>query len=131
MLTGDKRETAINIAQSSALVNSKTPVMILEGDSDESVMNKLVSIKAKGQRYTESKTKFALLIDGSALNHAIGSNSRPLFTDLIMNCYSVVCCRCTPMQKAEIVRIVKRSTKSTVLAIGDGANDVAMIQVPS
>jgi phospholipid-transporting ATPase len=35
------------------------------------------------------------------------------------------------MQKAEIVNIVKKQTKTTVLAIGDGANDVAMIQAAS
>lgn len=63
-----------------------------------------------------------------------------------MTCHSVVCCRMTPMQKvirfksktycsvifqAEIVNIVKKTTGSTILAIGDGANDVAMIQAAS
>ncbi len=48
----------------------------------------------------------------------------------VMNCHSVICCRMTPMQKAEVVEMVKSlaSSSNIVLAVGDGANDVAMIQ---
>ncbi len=48
--------------------------------------------------------------------------------DVALKCRSVICCRVSPAQKAEIVNAVKRSTKSITLAIGDGANDVAMIR---
>lgn len=37
-------------------------------------------------------------------------------------------CRCSPTQKAQIVRIMKNETNSLTLSIGDGGNDVAMIQ---
>ena len=37
--------------------------------------------------------------------------------------------RVSPLQKAEIVELVKNSQKAITLAIGDGANDVGMIQV--
>ena len=37
--------------------------------------------------------------------------------------------RATPANKAEIVDFVKRETHNITLAIGDGANDVGMIQV--
>ena len=50
------------------------------------------------------------------------------FVELATSCRVVVCCRVTPSQKAEIVRLVKRSLNAITLAIGDGANDVAMIQ---
>jgi len=46
----------------------------------------------------------------------------------------VMICRCSPTQKAEIVRIMSnedsytKDNKITSLAIGDGGNDVAMIQ---
>ena len=40
----------------------------------------------------------------------------------------MLCCRATPLQKAYIVRIVKEELKMHTLAIGDGANDVSMIQ---
>ena len=40
----------------------------------------------------------------------------------------MLCCRATPLQKAYIVRIVKEELRMHTLAIGDGANDVSMIQ---
>lgn len=43
-------------------------------------------------------------------------------------CKAVVCCRVSPLQKALVVKLVKKSTTSPLLAIGDGANDVSMIQ---
>jgi len=50
------------------------------------------------------------------------------FIDLCISCKSVVACRVSPSQKAEIVQLVKDHTKAITLSIGDGANDVAMIQ---
>lgn len=43
----------------------------------------------------------------------------------------MLCCRATPLQKATLVRLAKQKLKGKVLAIGDGANDVSMIQVGS
>lgn len=40
----------------------------------------------------------------------------------------MVCCRVSPLQKALVVKLVKRHLKAILLAIGDGANDVSMIQ---
>lgn len=53
---------------------------------------------------------------------------RPTFMEVALKCRSVICCRVSPAQKAEIVDAVKQSTSSITLAIGDGANDVAMIR---
>ena len=36
--------------------------------------------------------------------------------------------RVSPLQKALVVKLVKKNQKSILLAIGDGANDVSMIQ---
>ena len=47
---------------------------------------------------------------------------------LLCMCKSVICCRVSPIQKAEVVELVKQNTNDLCLAIGDGANDVAMIQ---
>jgi P-type E1-E2 ATPase len=44
-------------------------------------------------------------------------------------CEGVICCRVSPLQKAQIVTLVKVGLGSMTLAIGDGANDVSMIQV--
>jgi magnesium-transporting ATPase (P-type) len=49
-------------------------------------------------------------------------------TEIFNNCNSVVCCRMSPKQKGEIVRLVRRNVNKITLAIGDGANDVNMIQ---
>lgn len=43
-------------------------------------------------------------------------------------CESVICCRVSPVEKAHVVRIVKNNLGKLTLAIGDGANDVNMIQ---
>jgi len=49
--------------------------------------------------------------------------------ELCQKCSAVVCCRISPRQKAEIVKLVRRYEKDSItLAIGDGANDVAMIK---
>lgn len=43
-------------------------------------------------------------------------------------CEAVVCCRLAPIQKADIVRVVRERLNKITLAIGDGANDVPMIK---
>lgn len=41
---------------------------------------------------------------------------------------TVLACRVSPKQKASVIKLVKRQFPGkTALAIGDGANDVAMI----
>ena len=45
-----------------------------------------------------------------------------------MECEGVVCCRVSPKQKALVVNLVKDGIDTMTLAIGDGANDVSMIQ---
>lgn len=42
--------------------------------------------------------------------------------------FPVFLSRLSPLQKAEIVDVVKRHVSAITLAIGDGANDVGMIQ---
>ena len=72
---------------------------------------------------------WGLVIDGAALRHAFGdADTKELLLELAIRCESVVCCRTSPLQKAQIVRLVKDGLGSLCLAIGDGANDVSMIQ---
>jgi hypothetical protein len=75
-----------------------------------------------------TSTSFALIIDGNALTHALTSSLKNSFLDLAVNCASVLCCRISPKQKALVTRLVKIRTGKTTLAIGDGANDVGMLQ---
>lgn len=44
-----------------------------------------------------------------------------------MKANSVICCRVSPKQKADVVGLAKKQKKYITLAIGDGANDVSMI----
>lgn len=57
------------------------------------------------------------------------ANLKKGFLSLAKQCSAVLCCRATPLQKALIVRNAKDSLKVLTLAVGDGANDVSMIQV--
>ncbi|CAI5740243.1 unnamed protein product [Hyaloperonospora brassicae] len=84
----------------------------------------------KGHQNELDSSKLALVIDGQALDFALRPRLRSLFYKVTRQCASaVICCRVSPKQKAEIVRFVREfEPESVTLAIGDGANDVAMIQ---
>lgn len=72
---------------------------------------------------------FVLVIDGAALDHALSDNdNKALLLRLATQCEGVICCRVSPLQKALVVRMVKDGLGVMTLAIGDGANDVSMIQ---
>ncbi|KAJ1820757.1 phospholipid transporting ATPase [Coemansia sp. RSA 2598] len=70
----------------------------------------------------------ALVIDGTSLKYALEPQLAPLFLEVAVRCQSVLCCRVSPLQKALVVRLVKESLGTLCLSIGDGANDVSMIQ---
>ncbi|KAF9276469.1 hypothetical protein BGZ68_009992 [Mortierella alpina] len=71
----------------------------------------------------------ALVIDGQALKYALEDpECKTLLLELACHCSSVICCRVSPLQKAMVVKMVKEAKKVMTLSIGDGANDVSMIQ---
>lgn len=74
------------------------------------------------------KAKFALIIDGKSLTYALDTTLKISFLDLATHCASVICCRSSPKQKALVTRLVKVEGGRTTLAVGDGANDVGMLQ---
>lgn len=78
----------------------------------------------------DGKKNRSLVIDGKTLVYILDKRARlqELFLELASHCSAVLCCRATPLQKAYIVRIVKEELQMHTLAIGDGANDVSMIQ---
>lgn len=75
-----------------------------------------------------NQNNVALVIDGTTLKYALSCDLRREFLDLCISCKVVICCRVSPIQKAEVVDLVTTNTNCVTLAIGDGANDVAMIQ---
>ena len=70
----------------------------------------------------------AVVVDGKTLHFATNKHIKTQFVSLCTYCRVVICCRSSPFQKAEIVGEVTKKTGRVTLAIGDGANDVAMIQ---
>lgn len=71
---------------------------------------------------------YALVINGLSLVHALADELSAMFLEVGCLCRAVICCRVTPLQKAQVVELVKKHKKSITLAIGDGANDVSMIK---
>jgi phospholipid-translocating ATPase len=127
MLTGDKRETAINIGHSCRLIKDYSAVTVLDhetGEVEQSIGAAILAIN----RGTVAHS--VVVVDGQTLAQI--NEMEPLkllFYDLAILADSVICCRASPSQKASLVKnIRKRVKKSITLAIGDGANDIAMIQ---
>uniref|UniRef100_A0A8C4F9M3 Phospholipid-transporting ATPase n=1 Tax=Dicentrarchus labrax TaxID=13489 RepID=A0A8C4F9M3_DICLA len=72
--------------------------------------------------------EFALVINGHSLAHALEADMEMEFVSTACACKAVICCRVTPLQKAQVVELIKKHKKAVTLAIGDGANDVSMIK---
>ncbi|KAJ3122446.1 hypothetical protein HK098_002819 [Nowakowskiella sp. JEL0407] len=84
--------------------------------------------KFKKETYPDVEP-LALIIDGRTLDFALEPDISGTFLELATLCKSVVCCRVSPLQKALVVKLVKKNIDDSItLAIGDGANDVGMIQ---
>ena len=133
VLTGDKEETAINIAFACELFDTRTKVLVLNLKSHPTAaMIKAELLKHGHGAAAASATgeKHALVIDGEVIALVMADPALQLaLLKVTMDCQSVIACRCAPSQKAQLVKLVKRNVKGAVtLAIGDGANDVAMIQ---
>jgi len=131
VLTGDRQETAINIGMSCKLISEDMTLLIVnENDAEATranIQKKLDAIRSQHAGGVEMET-LALVIDGKSLTFALERDMEKLLLDLAIMCKAVICCRVSPLQKALVVKLVKRHLKSILLAIGDGANDVSMIQ---
>ncbi|KOS21299.1 putative phospholipid-transporting ATPase [Escovopsis weberi] len=120
MLTGDKVETARCVAISAKLV--------ARGQYIYTVAR--LSRKDNAQEHLDflrGKTDACLLIDGESLALLL-AHFRLEFVAIAVQLPCVVACRCSPTQKAEIARLIKQYTQKRVCCIGDGGNDVSMIQ---
>uniref|UniRef100_A0A8C1WWJ3 Phospholipid-transporting ATPase n=1 Tax=Cyprinus carpio TaxID=7962 RepID=A0A8C1WWJ3_CYPCA len=112
VLTGDKHETAVSVSLSCGHFHR--------------TMNILELVKQKSD--SELGLIHGLVVDGASLSLALREHEK-LFMEVCKNCSAVLCCRMAPLQKAKVVRLLKTSPEKPItLAIGDGANDVSMIQ---
>lgn len=158
VLTGDKRETAENIGYSANLLDRKMDVVHIQGSSSEEVESQLRDILAKHthggdvtsderlsqnlsfsglarrvselvspRRIKAEEKEVGIIIDGASLKFALEHHD-DLFMQVSDHTKVVICARVTPLQKALVVRLVKTKRQSLTLAVGDGGNDVSMIQ---
>jgi phospholipid-transporting ATPase len=105
-------------------------IIINEEDKNatrDSLYKKLTAIKGQKDQGVEMDV-LALVIDGKSLTFGLEKDLEKIFLELAVMCKAVICCRVSPLQKALVVKLVKRHLKAILLAIGDGANDVGMIQ---
>lgn len=127
MLTGDKRETAINIGHSCRLVKDYSEVVILDQEAGN-VEKNIVTLTANIKKGIFAHS--VVVVDGQTLSMIEEDNYlMARFFNLAILVDSVICCRASPKQKAFLVRSVRKHVQDAItLAIGDGANDIAMIQ---
>lgn len=127
MLTGDKRETAISIGHSCRLIHDYSTVLVLQSD-DREMVSKMASLVLELE--LGNVAHCVVVIDGATLAYIEKDMTlMSLFIDLGVKADSVICCRASPSQKALLVSAIRsRVSDAVTLAIGDGANDIAMIQ---
>uniref|UniRef100_A0A8D2MQX3 Phospholipid-transporting ATPase n=1 Tax=Zonotrichia albicollis TaxID=44394 RepID=A0A8D2MQX3_ZONAL len=149
VLTGDKMETAAATCYACKLFRRNTQILELTTKKieEQSLHDVLFDLNKTVIRQNGSLTRdtfsglsadtqdYGLIIDGAALSLIMkprydgsSGNYREIFLNICRNCTAVLCCRMAPLQKAQIVKLIKLSKERPItLAIGDGANDVSMI----
>ena len=129
VLTGDKKETAINISQSCGHFLPGMTLIDIAG-LNRADTGRVMTEKLEQCAESKGMKDKILIVDGKTLLTVFGKISLiQMLRDLTSECRSVICCRMSPLQKAEIVQMIKNSEANPVTAaVGDGANDVAMIQ---
>jgi len=135
VLTGDKVETAISIGFSCRLLTKDMINTICSEEMDDATIKKTFDGLPDGRAKTaEEAMKMgeplkAITVTGAALERILASAQlTQAFNDGARRCRTVICCRVSPKQKADVVKMVQDNEKGAIaLAIGDGANDVAMI----
>ncbi|KAG6833415.1 hypothetical protein H0H87_007400 [Tephrocybe sp. NHM501043] len=120
MLTGDKIETARCIAISTKLV------------ARNQYIHEIAKLKTSDQvrdqlEFLQSKLDCCLVIDGESLQLCLNLFKNE-FIEIATKLSAVVACRCSPTQKADVARLIRKHTRKRVCCIGDGGNDVSMIQ---
>jgi len=127
VLTGDKVETAINIGYSCALLEQDMEIFVVDATTSQEVMIQITGF-IRDQKLMAS-TKTSVVVGGDTLLRITQNERvRDEFLDLCSTAQSVLCCRVSPKQKAEVVMMLRKQYPAiTSLAIGDGANDVNMI----
>ncbi|KAL7991015.1 hypothetical protein Chor_014445, partial [Crotalus horridus] len=127
VLTGDKHETAVSVSLSCGHFHRTMNILELVQHKSDSTCAEQLRQLAKRIK-DDHVIQHGLVVDGTSLSLALRQHEK-LFMEVCRNCSAVLCCRMAPLQKAKVVRLLKTSPEKPItLAIGDGANDVSMIQ---
>ena len=128
MLTGDKLDTAKNIAISCKLFKEDMKIMDIKEHATVDGLKSQLKVMLNDNVFKDDLINVGLLIGGEELEKIFADNELlNLFFELSVNCLSVVCSRVSPKQKGQLVNLIKSTERAVTLAIGDGANDVGMI----
>ena len=120
MLTGDKLETAVAVAQTASLVARHQSFYAVRAESSTEARQQL-------HGYPQGSINApCLILNGASLDVCV-ENHTSLFIEVACAAPTVVVCRCSPTQKAAIVHLLRKYTHKCTAAIGDGGNDVGMI----
>ncbi|XP_039344127.1 probable phospholipid-transporting ATPase IF isoform X4 [Mauremys reevesii] len=127
VLTGDKHETAVSVSLSCGHFHRTMNILeLVQHKSDSTCAEQLRQLARRIK--DDHVIQHGLVVDGTSLSLALREHEK-LFMEVCRNCSAVLCCRMAPLQKAKVVRLLKTSPEKPItLAIGDGANDVSMIQ---
>lgn len=101
-----------------------------EGSSKSMKSEETLGLLQKGSESLLPVSEFSIVINGRALQvlqHPTNDSLMDSFAEVLLSAATVICCRTTPDQKAFVAHTVRGKGRMT-LAIGDGGNDVAMIQ---
>ncbi|OHT15009.1 putative phospholipid-transporting ATPase IA [Tritrichomonas foetus] len=125
VLTGDKLETAVAIGRTTKVILPDSDVIIIGTESHEEVGHLLES----AQREIDEMTNPVLIVSGNAVEMCLKDEYLKQFMDLADKSSAVILSRVSPFMKAQVTAAVKARKDCFTLAIGDGANDVGMIQI--
>ncbi|XP_073531088.1 phospholipid-transporting ATPase IF isoform X5 [Phyllobates terribilis] len=127
VLTGDKHETAVSVSLSCGHFHRTMNILeLVQQKSDHECAEQLRQLDRRLKE--DHVIQHGLVVDGASLSLALREHEK-LFMEVSKNCSAVLCCRMAPLQKAKVVRLLKISPEKPItLAVGDGANDVSMIQ---
>ncbi|XP_054985099.1 phospholipid-transporting ATPase VB isoform X2 [Sorex araneus] len=134
VLTGDKQETAVNVAHACRLLDPADTVYSISTESQATCASLLdcaleeVRRLQVGARKLAARPQAGLVVDGRTLQAVVQGELEEKFLELAQGCRAVLCCRATPLQKTTVVRLVRERLRAMTLSVGDGANDVSMIQ---
>lgn len=123
VLTGDKLETAVEIGRTSSIILPDSEVIILSAQDDSSLE---LQVKNYIRNFHRFRDPIIIFTDFST-DYLLREKSEGILY-LLNHSKSAIFSRATPLQKSMITELINSQKKTLTLAIGDGANDVEMIQ---